>query len=217
MSSSPSDGSGSPLTGRLRRGVIWGALALALFGPVVAAAGSPLLAWRDPVYIAGCLAGVVALALLLLQPLLAAGHLPGLSRPQGRSLHRWIGGGLVAAVVIHVGALWITSPPDVLDALLFLSPAPFAVWGVIAMWALFAAAALAAARHRLRLRSLTWRRLHTALAAVVVAAGVVHALLVEGTMEWVSKAAICILVVAATGKALADLRIWSRRGPADKT
>jgi hypothetical protein len=148
--------------------------------------------------------------------LLAAGDLPGLSRPEGRFLHRWIGGGLVLAVMIHVGALWITSPPDIVDALLFVSPAPFSVWGVIAMWALFAAAILAAARHRLRLRPMTWRRLHTALAAVVVAGSVVHALLIEGTMEQMSKAALCVLIIAATVKAFIQLRIWARRGPPNK-
>ena len=64
---------------------------------------------------------------------------------------------LVVAVVIHVAALWITSPPDVVDALLFASPTPFSAWGVIAMWAVFAAALLAALRRRLRLRPRTWR------------------------------------------------------------
>ena len=84
------------------------------------------------------------MALLLVQPLLVAGYLPGLPRSRGRRMHRWVGGGLIAAVVIHVAALWLTSPPDVIDALLFVSPTPFSAWGVIAMWAVFAAAALAA-------------------------------------------------------------------------
>ncbi|MEO0831377.1 MAG: ferric reductase, partial [Pseudomonadota bacterium] len=44
---------------------IWAALALAVLIPAVAAAMSPLLAWRDPVYIASGFAGILALALLL--------------------------------------------------------------------------------------------------------------------------------------------------------
>ena len=56
----------------------WAALATAVAVPIAAAAASPLLAWRDPVYIAAGFAGVVAMALLLVQPLLAGGYLPGL-------------------------------------------------------------------------------------------------------------------------------------------
>jgi predicted ferric reductase len=171
-----------------------------------------LLAWRDPLYIAGGFAGVVALALMLVQPLLMGGHLPGLPALRGRRAHRWIGGLLVVAVVIHVGGLWITSPPDVIDALLFTSPTPFAAWGVIAMWAIFAVAFLAALRRRLRPR--TWRIAHTLLAVVIVVGSVVHAILIEGTMETVSKAALCVLVLAATIKVMADLRAWRKRAKA---
>ena len=32
---------------------------------------------------------------------------------------------MAVAVVIHVAGLWITSPPDMIDALLFTSPTPF--------------------------------------------------------------------------------------------
>ncbi|MEM8597531.1 MAG: ferric reductase-like transmembrane domain-containing protein, partial [Pseudomonadota bacterium] len=146
------------------------------------------------------------LALLLLQPLLAAGLLPGVPMRSGRRLHGWIGAALVAAVVLHVGGLWITSPPDVVDALLFRSPTPFSDWGVIAMWAVFAAALLAALRRRLRLSPLTWRLGHTALAAAIVIGTVVHALLIEGTMEMISKVVLCALVIAALIKAVVDLR-----------
>ena len=124
----------------------WVAVGAAVAVPGIVAATSPLLAWRDPVYIIGCFAGVAALAVLLLQPLLAGGYLPGLRARRGRSVHAWAGRALVAAVVAHVAALWLTSPPDVVDALLFRSPTPFSVWGVIAMWAVFATALLAALR-----------------------------------------------------------------------
>ncbi|WP_340161216.1 ferric reductase-like transmembrane domain-containing protein [uncultured Hoeflea sp.] len=182
---------------------------IAVAVPVAAAAMSPLLAWRDPVYIAAGFAGVVAMALLLFQPLLAAGWLPGLSGPRGRRVHRWIGSALVLAVIVHVVGLWVTSPPDVIDALLFASPTPFSAWGVIAMWALFASALLAGLRRRLRPRH--WRRAHTLLAAVIVVGSVVHAMLIEGTMETFSKAALCALVVAATLMAFARLRVWAAR------
>ena len=193
----------------VRATLIWAALAAAVVVPLAAAAASPLLAWRDPLYIAAGFAGVIALALMLVQPLLMGGYLPGLPALRGRRTHRWIGGVLVVAVVIHVGGLWITSPPDVIDALLFTSPTPFSAWGVIAMWAIFAVALLAALRRRLRPR--TWRIAHTLLAVVIVVGSVVHGILIEGTMETVSKAALCTLVLATTIKVMADLRVWRRR------
>ena len=140
--------------------LIWVALAAAVCVPIAAAAASPLLAWRGPVYILAGFAGIIALGLMLVQPLLIGGYLPGLSAVSGRRAHHWIGGALVVAVVIHVGGLWITSPPDMIDALLFTSPTPFSPFGVIAMWAIFAVALLAALRRRLGLRPRTWRIAH---------------------------------------------------------
>ena len=113
------------------------------------------------------------------------------------------------AVVVHVAGLWITSPPDMIDALTFTSPTPFSPFGVIAMWAIFAVALLAALRRRLRPR--TWRIAHMSLAVVIVAGGVVHAMLVEGTMETISKAALCALVLGAAIKVMADVRVWRKR------
>jgi predicted ferric reductase len=191
--------------------LIWAALAAAVAVPFGFAAASPLLQWRDPLYIAAGFAGIAALALMLVQPLLMSGYMPGLSACRGRRTHRWIGGALVAAVVIHVGGLWITSPPDVIDALLFASPTPFSAWGVIAMWAIFAVALLAVLRHRLRLAPRTWRIAHMSLAVVIVAGTVVHSMLIEGAMETVSKAALCALVVAATLSVIADLRLSRKR------
>jgi len=183
--------------------LIWTLVALAVTVPIAAAANSQLLAFRDPIYIAGSFAGLLALILIFLQPLLAAGYLPGLPANRGRPLHRWVGGGLVFAVVIHVAGLWITSPPDVVDALLFASPTPFSAWGVIAMWAIFGAAMLAAFRKRFKLRFRVWRRAHTGLAVVTVIGSVVHALLIEGTMETMSKVALCFLAVLAVLKVVA--------------
>lgn len=192
-----------------RAAAVWAALAVAVAVPLAVAASSPLLAWRDPVYIAAGFSGVTAMALLLLQPLLAGGYLPGLPARRGRRLHFWVGLGLVVAVVVHVLGLWLTSPPDMVDALLFRSPTPFSAWGVVAMWAVFAAATVAMFRRRLRLRPMVWRLWHTTLAVVVVVAGVVHALLIEGTMGVMSKAALCALVLAAAAKVMADLRPWT--------
>ena len=75
--------------------LIWAALAAALCVPVAAAAASPLLAWRGPVYVLAGFAGITALGLVLVQPLLIAGYLPGLSAYRGRRAHHWIGGALV--------------------------------------------------------------------------------------------------------------------------
>ncbi|MEM7319988.1 MAG: ferric reductase-like transmembrane domain-containing protein [Pseudomonadota bacterium] len=198
-------------TGRLKAIVVWAAIAGVVIAPLVAAAASPLLAWRDPIYIMAGFAGVASMILLFIQPLAIAGWLPGLGGYRGRIVHRAIGTALVLAVLIHVSTLWMTSPPDVVDALLFRSPTPFSAWGVIAMWAVFAAALLAVFRRRLRLRPRSWRRLHTSLAAAVVLGSVIHALLIEGTMETMTKAALCILVPGATIAALIDLRIWGLR------
>ncbi len=189
----------------------WAALATVVCVPIAAAAASPLLAWRGPVYILAGFAGIVALGLMLFQPLLIAGYLPGLPAYRGRRAHQWIGGTLVVAVVIHVGGLWITSPPDMIDALTFTSPTPFSPFGVIAMWAIFAVAVLAALRRRLGLRPRTWRSAHMLLAIVIVAGSVVHGMLIEGTMETMSKAVLCALVLAAAMKVMVDLRVWRKR------
>ena len=192
--------------------LIWAALAAAICVPIAAAAMSPLLEWRGPVYILAGFAGMIALGLVLVQPLLIGGDVPGLSAYRGRRTHHCIGGALVVAVVIHVAGLWITSPPDMIDALTFSSPTPFSPWGVTAMWAIFAVAIIAALRRRLGLRARTWRIVHMPLAIVIVAGSVVHAMLIEGTMETISKAALCALVLAATIKVMAGLRVWRRRG-----
>lgn len=191
----------------MRAVLIWAAVVAALVVPIAAAAASPLIAWRDPVYVAAGLAGVIALGLLLLQPLLAGGYLPGVRMRMGRRVHTWVGVGIVSAVVIHVAALWVTSPPDVIDALLLRSPTPFSAWGMVAMWAVFASALLAALRGRLRLRLVVWRLFHVSLAVLIVVGSVVHALLIDGTMEIVSKAVLCVLVLAALAKVVVDLRL----------
>ncbi|MBW5436316.1 ferric reductase [Bradyrhizobium canariense] len=191
--------------------LIWVALALAIGVPIAAAATSEQLAWRGPLYILAGFAGIVALGLVLAQPLLIGGYLPGLSAYRGRRAHRWIGGALALAVVIHVAGLWITSPPDMIDALTYTSPTPFSPFGVTAMWAIFIVAVLAALRRRLGLRLRTWRIVHIPLAIVIVAGSVAHCLLIEGTMETISKAVLCVLILVATVKVMIDLQVWRKR------
>ena len=75
----------------IRAMLIWTGLALALTLPLTLAATSEYLAWRDPVYIAAGFAGITALCLSLVQPLLARGWLPGLPPLRGRPVHHIIG------------------------------------------------------------------------------------------------------------------------------
>lgn len=191
----------------MRGALLWACLAMLAAVPVALAAASPLLEWRQPVYVAAGFAGVIGLAVMLFQPLLAGGLLPGLGEMRGRMGHRIGGALLLALVLVHVAGLWITSPPDVVDALLFRSPTPFSVWGVLAMWAVIASAALAPLRRRIGLR--LWRNLHTGLVTVIVGGTVAHALLIEGTMEDVSKIVLSLAVIAATVKVVADRRGWT--------
>ena len=185
--------------------LIWVVFVLTLAVPIAVAASSPLLAWRQPIYIIAGFAGIFAMGLLLTQPLLIGGYMPGLSTLKSRTFHRWVGGLLAASILIHVGGLWLTSPPDVVDALLFNSPTPFSAWGVIAMWTVFAAALLAAFRRQLRLHPWTWKLAHASLAVATVVGSIAHALLIEGTMGTVSKIVLCLMVAAATAKVMFDL------------
>lgn len=193
-----------------RAALTWAAVGLIIAVAFWFAVTSPLLAWRDWIYILGGVAGVLSLALLLLQPLLIAGVLPGLSPVHARRWHFCLGIALLIAVLVHVGALWVTSPPDVIDALLLRSPTPFAIWGVVAMWAVFAAAILGMWRKRLPLSLRSWRIAHTGIAILIVAGTVIHAVLITGTMETLSKLALCTAALFALGFAVVRRRIWAR-------
>ena len=172
--------------------------------PLIIAAGSPQLGWREPVYIVAGFAGIVGLCLLLMQSLLIGGAL--LHGAAAARLHAWSGTALVLAVAVHVGGLWITSPPDVIDVLMFRSPTPFGVWGALAMWAIIAAAILAVFRRRIGLR---WFRLaHTTFVTIVVLGTVLHAVLLQGAMGQISKVVLCGAVLAALGWAVWQRRTW---------
>ncbi len=199
------------------RFIVWAALITSIGVALMLAAMSPYLAWRDPYYITAGFAGIIGLGLLLVQPMLIGGYLSGLRAPFARRIHRLVGLILVMAVIVHVGGLWITSPPDVIDALTFTSPTPFSDWGVIAMWALFTTALLATFRKRLKIGLRSWGVIHRLLGVVIILCTVVHAVLIEGTMETISKVALCVLVISFTipvvfGKRFwAGLRLWGKR------
>ncbi|QDY71661.1 ferric reductase-like transmembrane domain-containing protein [Qingshengfaniella alkalisoli] len=179
--------------------------------PVVLAVFSPYLNYRGTAYIVGGFAGILCLSLMLVQPLLPAGYLPLPMQISERRVHLWIGRAIVICVALHIGGLFITSPADTLDALLLVAPTPFSVYGIIAMWGIVATVFLVLLRTRFRMRPLHWKRLHNMLALIVVAATVLHAVQIEGTMERVSKWLLCMAVLVATVTAMADLRFIRQR------
>ena len=190
--------------------LIWSALVLALLLPLVIAAQSPYLEYRESTYIAAGFAGILGLILFLLQPLLAGGHIPGLRPRTARIWHRATGSVIVLAVVAHVGGLYLTSPPDTLDALLLVSPTPFSLYGVVALWGMIITTVLVMLRRHLPLRFLHWAILHNVLAGIIVISTVVHALLIEGTMGSVSKWITCLAVVGTTLWVVWDMRVVRR-------
>ncbi|MDJ0993096.1 MAG: ferric reductase-like transmembrane domain-containing protein [Dinoroseobacter sp.] len=194
----------------MRALLIWAALCTAIAVPIIAAAFSPLLAWREPIYIAAGFAGIVGMALMLLQPLLIGGRLPGIRASDNRRLHLWIGVLVVTAVVLHVAGLWITSPPDVIDVLLFRSPAPFGIWGALAMWAVFVSAALGLWRVHGRPQLHVWRIAHTACAILIVSGTILHAAMIEGTMHPLTKLLLGAVIFAATLHVIIERKAWAR-------
>ncbi len=65
------------------------------------------------------------------------------------------------------------------------------------MWALLATAIMAVLRRRSRMKWRRWRAIHRGLGLVIVSSSVAHALMIEGTMEPVSKTVICVLALIA--------------------
>lgn len=187
--------------------LIWSTLALVLITPLIVAFQSPYLAYRDPIYIAAGIGGIAALQLFLLQPLLAGSHIPGLRPRSTRLWHRITGSLILIAVGVHIIGLYLTSPPDALDALFLRSPTPFSVYGVVALWGLIITALLARLRRKLPLRFQHWAVLHNVLALIIVCTTVMHALLIEGTMGTLSKWITCAVVLLVTIWVLYDIRI----------
>ncbi|MXU65088.1 ferric reductase [Rhodobacteraceae bacterium KN286] len=183
-------------------------LLLLLTVPILIAAASPLQSYRSIAYVSGSLAGVTALMLLIAQPLLAGGLWPGLTRAATRRWHRRAGGVLAASVLVHVGGLTIASPADAIDALMLVSPTPFSIYGVTAMWVTVLTVLLVVLRRRLPVRPVTWAWLHNGLALLLVGATVVHAMMIEGTMGPVSKGLACAAALVAGTGIIAYLRVW---------
>ncbi|MEO0342791.1 MAG: ferric reductase-like transmembrane domain-containing protein [Pseudomonadota bacterium] len=190
----------------MRHFLIWvGLLAIPIFA-IALTWKSPLLQWREPVYISAGFAGVLGLVFLMFQPLLILGVLPGVKGAKARRIHKAIGLALVLSVLLHIFGLWLTSPPDVVDALLFASPTWFAPFGVVAMWAVFAAALMVVFRKVLRLPPRLWRRVHLGLAVTAVVGTIMHAVLIDGTMELYTKVFLCLATGTAMGALLHSQR-----------
>lgn len=187
--------------------LIWAALALCIVIPIAIAATSPFLAYRSLAYILAGFGGIFALGFMLIQPLLAAGYLPGLNILRAKRWHKIMGTGILIAVIIHIGGLYITSPPDTLDALLLVSPTPFSVYGVIALWGLVLTVLLVVFRTKLKIKPGLWRLIHNGLAIIVVLSTIVHALMIEGTMGNISKIVLCAAVAIASVITIVHLRI----------
>lgn len=188
------------------RRLLWIVAVITVVLPFWLAASSPLQAGRELAYVSGALAGVLALSLLFVQPLLAAGLLAGFGLLQERRWHRWTGIALLTAVSVHVIGLYLTSPDDMTDALLLVAPTPFSLYGVIALWALVLTAVSALVRFRRGLRLSAWNKVHSALTVIVVLSSCIHAWMIDGTMNSLSKIVTCLLVVLATAGGLIYLR-----------
>lgn len=184
------------------RFVNWFVLLVVVLGPIVVALASPLQDSREFIYVVGGIAGVVALSLLLVQPLLAMGYLSGVNAARQRRWHANSGTLLVAAIALHIGALYITSPDDIADALLLRSATSFSIYGVIGLTGVALLATLVLARHRIGISYNRWKTLHVVIAIIVVIASVVHTLWIQGAMGLVSKWVLCATVLIATGFAV---------------
>lgn len=184
------------------RPAVWLVIAAVAIVPAVLAAASPLQRGREALYVVGGMAGVVAFCLVFVQPLVMA-RSPRLVGPAAAlRWHRRIGLAIMGLVLLHVGALYVYSPEDVTDALLLVSPTPFSVYGVTGLVAVAATAVLAATRRRWPPGAVrVWRALHSLLAVVIVGAGAIHAMMIEGAMEERSKLALCIVAVVAVAVA----------------
>lgn len=186
------------------KALIWVVLSLAVGGPLALAAQSELLQWRDPVYIGASFAGIAAMGLFAVQPLL-----PGMRGLAPRRLHRVMGPLIGLLVLAHVGSLWLTSPPDVIDALLFASPTPFSVYGVVAMWAVLITAILAVYRKHLGPRR--WRRTHAVLVVIIIGGTIPHVLLIDGTLALWSKTVLSGFIALSVAFSLYRAGLLPRR------
>lgn len=191
----------------MRQKLVWGIVAFVALVPLVAVGFSAQLAWRDPIYIGSGFAGVAALSLMLIQVLLAGRFkFLGISPSAASRFHLILGQVLVLAVFAHVAGLYLTSPLDVVDVFLLRAPTVYSFWGLLALYALFATFLVAMFRRSVRLRPKTWRKIHGTLAAITAIGTVAHTVLIQGTMEPVSKGILCFAVLAVTAIVVSGLR-----------
>lgn len=187
--------------------VNWALIIFLVGVPVLVAVFSPLLDSREAIYRVGGLAGVAALALLLIQPLLAIGYFKTISRIRQRRMHLWTGALLVLAVFMHIYALYLTSPDDMMDALFLRSATPFSIYGFIGMMGIVLITILVTLRKKINIPFKWWKVLHATVGVLVVLASVVHALWIQGTMGTVSKWMLCGTILIATGFAVFKLEV----------
>lgn len=124
--------------------------------------------------IVSLVASTIALGVIAVQPVLAA------ARKIQR--HQFFGVIALVLVLVHIAALFLESPDDLLFALSPDGPLR-ARMALIATIALTLMATLGALRPRLRWHPTTWRILHAYLAVVVIILGFGHALLTDGALD----------------------------------
>ncbi len=195
---------------RLSGTLIWAAVALLCAVPPWIAMQSPYLASRDMIYASASVGGIAGLALLLIQPLLAAGIMPGLSQIRARRIHQLGGTLLILCVAVHIIGLYLTSPPDMIDALTLQAPTAFSVYGFVALWSILFTLPLLWIRATRRIAPRRWRTIHNLVALVIVGTTVAHAILIEGLMGQTSKLVLCIAVIVATLGATLYVRILKK-------
>jgi predicted ferric reductase len=186
------------VTTRLTAFFLWGVVIAAMVVPIALATTSPYLTYRGPLYIAAGFAGIVAMSLFVLQPLLACPVRALIAPATARRWHRIIGASILILILAHVVGLYFVSPPDTIDASLLRAPTWFSLFGVVALWGAVLTALLAMTRLKLPMRPRSWKRLHQSIASIVVIATALHAIQIEGAMEVMSKTLLAGTIVAAT-------------------
>lgn len=185
----------------MKNRLIWLGLLVVMTLPVAMATRSPYLPFRSSIYVLAGFAGIICLSIFVLQPLLSTNHLP-LHPIQTRRLHRIVGTSVLILAIMHVAGLYLTSPPDVIDALLLRAPTLFSVFGVVAMWGIILTVLIAKLRRTLPAN--IWRATHRTLSTLVIFATLIHALQIQGMMEPITKWIISIAVLLSIGFTL----IW---------
>jgi predicted ferric reductase len=164
--------------------------------PVLLAALHPLQAGREPLWVWGTLAGVLALSLMVIQVLLPTGWLNVALGESKWRWHRILGISVTGLVLAHVVGLYLYSPDDIGDALVLAAPT-YSRLGMLSLGCLLLTVALALVRHRLPLTLSDWQILHSVLAVAVVGTAVAHALLLQGTLDGFAEGLLCGSAIVA--------------------